>query len=61
MSVQGHDLNFQLTAHDIPMTSLASTLTGQVHRTVIDKTGLTGNYDVAMKWSSDNAVNAGVE
>ena len=60
-SVQGRDLNFQLTAYDISMTSLASTLTGQVHRTVIDKTGLTGSYDVAMKWSSDNAVNAGVE
>ena len=60
-SVQGRDLNFQLTAYRISMTSLASTLTGQVHRTVIDKTGLPGNYDVAMKWSSDNAVNAGVE
>ncbi|HUZ94143.1 MAG TPA: TIGR03435 family protein [Edaphobacter sp.] len=52
-SIQGSDRGVQLTAHGINMTSLASSLEGQVHRPVIDKTGLAGNYDVAMKWSSD--------
>lgn len=52
-SIQGSDRGVQLTAHGISMVSLASSLEGQVHRPVIDKTDLAGNYDVAMKWSSD--------
>ena len=50
--------NRELTAHDIPMASLASTLEGQVHRTVIDKTGLTGSYDFTLKWSPDDGSTA---
>jgi uncharacterized protein (TIGR03435 family) len=50
--------NRNLTARDIPMRSLASSLAGQVHRTVIDKTGLQGNYDLALKWSDDDAPDA---
>jgi uncharacterized protein (TIGR03435 family) len=46
--------NRELTAHDIPMTSLARTLEGQLHRTVIDKTGLTGSYDLALRWAPDD-------
>lgn len=52
-STQGSDRGIQLTARNISMASLASSLEGQVHRPVIDKTGLVGNYDVAMKWASD--------
>lgn len=52
-SIQGNDRGVQLSAHSISMASLASSLEGQVHRPVIDKTGLAGKYDVAMKWSSD--------
>jgi uncharacterized protein (TIGR03435 family) len=47
--------NRELTAHDIAMGSFASTLEGQVHRTVIDKTGLEGSYDLTLKWSPDDA------
>jgi uncharacterized protein (TIGR03435 family) len=43
--------NRELTAHDIPMTSFARTLESQLHRTVIDKTGLTGCYDFTLRWS----------
>ena len=57
-SVHSSNRDTELTAHGIPMMSLASTLEGQVHRTVIDKTGLAGNYDLAMKWTSDNGVSA---
>ena len=35
----------QLTAQAVPMTVLANQLSRQLHRTVIDKTGLTGKYD----------------
>ncbi len=47
--------NRELTAYDIPMTSLANTLYNQVHRTVIDKTGLTGKYDLTLKWSPEDS------
>jgi uncharacterized protein (TIGR03435 family) len=57
-SIQGSNRGFQLTAHGISIVSLASSLEGQVHRPVIDMTGLTGNYDVAMKWSSDTLPSA---
>jgi uncharacterized protein (TIGR03435 family) len=50
--------NRELIAHDIPMTSLARTLEGQLHRTVIDKTGLTGSYDLALRWSPDDGSSA---
>lgn len=43
----------KVTAHDFSMTSLASLLTDVVHRTVIDKTGLTGKYELELKWSED--------
>jgi uncharacterized protein (TIGR03435 family) len=57
-SIQGSDRGIQLTAQNISMASLASSLEGQVHRPVIDRTGLAGNYDVAMKWSSDTLPSA---
>jgi uncharacterized protein (TIGR03435 family) len=49
--------NRELTANNIPMRSLASTLEGQVHRTVIDKTGLAGSYDLTLKWSPEDDPN----
>lgn len=42
-----------ITANSFPITSLVSILTDLVHRTVIDKTGLTGKYDLTLKWSED--------
>jgi uncharacterized protein (TIGR03435 family) len=44
-----------LTANNITMAQLAGTLTSIVHRQVIDKTGLSGNYDVDLKWTPDDA------
>ncbi len=50
---QGYDF----IAHGCTMDSWAKTLTGQFGRPVIDKTGLTGNYDFVVKykgrWDSD--------
>jgi uncharacterized protein (TIGR03435 family) len=50
--------NRELTAHNLPMATLAKTLSDQVHRTVIDKTGLTGSYDVTLKWSPEDGPSA---
>ena len=35
---------------------LVSILSRQLHRTVIDKTGLTGNYDLELKWAPDEGM-----
>jgi uncharacterized protein (TIGR03435 family) len=37
------------------MADFASFLEGQVHRTVVDKTGLAGKYDFAMKFARASA------
>ncbi len=54
-SKQGWGINQRgvLKANYLSITTLASLLTDIVHRTVIDKTGLTGNYDLVLKWSQD--------
>ena len=54
-SIHGDHNGSELAAHDISMTDLASSLTNQVHRTVIDKTGLAGKYDLGMKWTGDDS------
>jgi uncharacterized protein (TIGR03435 family) len=43
----------QLTAQAVPMTSLANLLSQQLHRTVLDKTGLTAKYDLELNWTPD--------
>jgi uncharacterized protein (TIGR03435 family) len=60
-SINGGRTSTKLTAHDLPMTSLAKRLAGAVHRTVIDKTGLTGNFDLVMEWSNEDNPDSGAE
>ena len=43
--------NNHLTAVGVPISNLATNLAFQVERNVIDKTGLTGNYDIDLKWT----------
>lgn len=50
-----HSNNGELTATAISMVALTDFLFNQVHRTVIDKTGLTGKYDLALKWSPEDS------
>ena len=44
----------QMTGLAIPISILASNLAFQVERNVIDKTGLTGRYDINLKWRPDD-------
>jgi uncharacterized protein (TIGR03435 family) len=38
-----------------PMSALANQLSSVERRSVIDRTGLTGNYDIDLKWTPDDA------
>ncbi len=55
MSVNGHNGAMELTSWANPMTSFVSSMSNLVDRTVIDKTGLKGDYDLHMKWTSETA------
>jgi uncharacterized protein (TIGR03435 family) len=46
--------NRSLIATGITMSSLADSLSGQLHRIVVDKTGLTGKYNFMLSWAPDD-------
>ncbi len=46
----------QITARGISVDVLVLMLSGLAERTVVDKTGLTGSYDVNLRWTPDDAV-----
>jgi len=48
----------QLKASNVTMANLAGLLTNQSDRTVLDLTGLTGKYDVLLKWTDDRGPGA---
>ena len=45
----------RLTAIGVPVDRLVPSLARMLGRTVIDKTGLTGRYDITLEWSQDEA------
>jgi bla regulator protein blaR1 len=45
----------ELTAQGLSVSSVVRLLSQQLGRTVIDKTGLTGNYDFTLKWTPDES------
>jgi uncharacterized protein (TIGR03435 family) len=49
--------NDDLIATAVPLSSIAEMLAGQLNHTVIDKTGLTGDYDLKLKWTPDEDSN----
>ena len=53
MNISGGAEGFTMTATAIPMTTLTRNLSGFLHRPVVDKTGLTGNYDVTLKFVTE--------
>jgi uncharacterized protein (TIGR03435 family) len=46
-------LKWTLNGQGISMEALAGTLSFQVARSVMDRTGLTGSYDVRLEWAED--------
>ena len=60
MMIGNEGTSMQLTGQGIPLTSLVAMLSRQLHRTVLDKTGLAGNYDIKLKWTpEDTSASAG--
>jgi uncharacterized protein (TIGR03435 family) len=45
----------QITASAASISSLAPSLSRMLGRTVIDKTGLTGKYDIVLQWTPDES------
>ena len=43
-----------LTTQGLPMATIVKLLSQQLGRTIVDKTGLMGNYDVKLRWTPDN-------
>jgi uncharacterized protein (TIGR03435 family) len=46
--------NRDLVATGITMSSFADSLSYQLHRIVVDKTGLTGKYNLTLSWAPDD-------
>lgn len=44
-----------IDAQGVPMTMLATQLSNQLGRSVVDKTGLKGDYDVKLEWNPDDS------
>lgn len=51
-----HQNNTKLEATAVPLSRLADTLSRELHREVVDKTGLSGNYDYTLRWTSEEAL-----
>lgn len=51
--------NTSLKATSTPMTRLAAVLSDELHRPVVDKTGLSGGYDFSLKWTPDDVSGSG--
>ena len=45
-----------ISAQGASLQNLVTILSRQLHRTILDKTGLTGNYDLSLVWTPDDAV-----
>ena len=55
-SANGGRMNFRgglMTAQSLSMSNLVTFLSRVLHRQVIDKTGLTGSYDMTLQWTPD--------
>lgn len=49
-----------ISAQQIPMSTLATQLSQALGRSVIDETGLKGNYDVKLEWTPDTSERRGM-
>jgi uncharacterized protein (TIGR03435 family) len=51
----------QVTFKGAPMSQIAEGLSGYVGRVVVDRTGLSGNYDLTLEWTPERSANANQE
>lgn len=58
-NINGEGTSLVLTSKGAAMGDLAAALTDEVHRQVVDRTGLTGHADITLKWSDDVATQQG--
>lgn len=61
MAGSWHISRGSLSATRMKLSTLADNLSGPVERNIIDKTGLTGVYDIDLKWTPDDRANAGTD
>lgn len=61
MSTNGSNTQVKITARKASMESLAKALSSRVDRTVINKTGLTGNFDLDLQWSREDSPDSGAD
>ena len=59
LNMNDEDTRKVLIGKNDSMVELAAALTDEVHRKVVDKTGLTGAADITLKWSDDIAAELG--
>jgi uncharacterized protein (TIGR03435 family) len=50
----GQNGGWQIDGHGMAIESLTMSLTNEVGRLIVDKTGLTGKYDITLKWTPDS-------
>ena len=48
----------KMEAYSAPLDRLAYFLSYQVHRPVVDKTGLVGEFDLTLSWTRDDVMNS---
>jgi uncharacterized protein (TIGR03435 family) len=51
----------QLTGRNVPIEELVDVLAALTGRHVVNKTGLTGNFDIKLEWSPDETLAVGAE
>jgi uncharacterized protein (TIGR03435 family) len=47
--------NGHLAAHQVPLSRLVNVIAGQMHRAIVDKTDLAGDYDLLLDWTPEDA------
>ncbi len=61
LMIGGGNPNLILTARGIPISRLVDVLNWEADRIVVDKTGLTDNYDLRLQWTSQDEHSAATE
>jgi uncharacterized protein (TIGR03435 family) len=46
----------EISGSDLPMSAVAIMLASVLHQEVVDKTGLSGRYDIALKWNPEDTL-----